>query len=64
MEDGKTGILIEPQNVRQLVAAIQSFDSQNYATFSANAQTYFHENFEQKIVLNQALEAVVTVTNK
>jgi glycosyltransferase involved in cell wall biosynthesis len=58
VKDGETGILIEPKNVSQLVAAIQQFNENNYPAFSAHAQQYFMENFEQTLVLEKALEEV------
>lgn len=63
VEDGKTGILIEPKNVSQLVAAMQSFNTENYQNFSADAQRYFMENFEQTTVLKKALNDIYEVAS-
>lgn len=57
VENGITGILIEPRSVRALVAAIQFFDDNNYLGFSQNAYQAF-EKFESKKVHENLFKVV------
>lgn len=64
VEDGKSGILIEPRSVEQLKNAVLSFNSTNYETFANYAQQLFYRNFESKKVLQELLEQIFPLLKK
>lgn len=56
VEDGETGLLIEPQSVDALVQAIQSFDSEKYVEMSKNALAYYFRNFQIREVMSSVMK--------
>lgn len=58
VEDGKTGLLIEPRSTEALVEAMQAFDKNNYPMFAQNAQKHFEQTFSTKRVASNAIAAV------
>lgn len=53
--DGESGLLVPPRSTSALVVAMQSFNAENYPTFSAQAKQLFSSSFEQNVVLKKAL---------
>lgn len=58
VEDGVTGRLVAPKSVEELVAAIESFDEDNYGGFSKKSRGYFCEHFETKKVTEQVFKSI------
>ena len=57
VENEKNGILIESGNVKELLAAILSFNNDKYMTFSSNAFSAF-EPFEADNVNHRILQLI------
>jgi len=55
VDDGKSGILVPPKDVDALAHAMQSFDEQNYESFSKEALRAF-EQFDSEKVTKEVLE--------
>jgi glycosyltransferase involved in cell wall biosynthesis len=58
VEPAKTGVLIEPQNVKELIGAIEYFNAENYKTISQNAYSKFDEfkaDIQTKLFLERLL---------
>jgi glycosyltransferase involved in cell wall biosynthesis len=55
VDDGQNGILVPPKNVDALTKAMQSFDEQNYESFSKEALRGF-EKFDSEKVTKKVLE--------
>ena len=58
VQDGETGILIEPKSTKELVSAIRFFDEKNYSTFSNKARTYFLNSFSTQKVTGDAIQKI------
>ena len=60
VEDGKTGILIEPRNARALIEAIQFFNESNYNEFSRNAREKFNE-FDADVINEKLIKKLYSL---
>lgn len=58
VENQKTGLLIEPKSIEELLKAIQFFDQKNYRQFSQAAKDYFLANFEAGRVLGTVVHQI------
>ena len=58
VNDKKTGLLIEPKSVSELVRAMQYFNPDNYLNYSKNARTYFLDRFYTGTVDRRAIDQV------
>ncbi len=55
VQDGKTGILVEPRNLDEFVQGIKHFNTDNHPSFSKNARTFFTRNFVTEDVTAKAI---------
>ena len=58
VEDGETGLLIQPQSTEALVKAMQHFNTNNYPQFSEHAETYFNYSFNTDMVTERAIRTI------
>ncbi|MEM9544426.1 MAG: glycosyltransferase [Bacteroidota bacterium] len=54
VEDGRTGMLINPKDAKALIQAIQSFDETNYGAFSMRARNKYDE-FDADVINEKLL---------
>lgn len=58
VKSDQTGILIKPHSTTGLIAAIQFFNTENYASFSLQSQLYFKANFQTDTVMRNLFNRV------
>lgn len=66
IEDGKNGVIIEPQNEEQLYQAMEDFilNQEKVRMMAKNCRTIIAEKFDQKIVWSALLEEYRTLLNE
>ncbi len=63
VEEGKTGLLIEPHSLEDLVKAMRHFNAENYPSFSQHARHLFENKFNAEKVLDRVLQEINKFTN-
>lgn len=58
VEDQKTGLLIQPQSLEELLIAIEHFNAENYAQFTQQARNYFLTHFQSEKVLSEVVHRI------
>lgn len=58
VEDGITGLLIEPKSTEELLQAMQFFNKDNYPAFSSNAKKHFKNYFSTEKVAGNAIAQI------
>lgn len=63
VEHGKTGYLIQPHSIKELIQAMTFFDKSNYQKLSKNARQYFLDHFNAEVVLEKMWTEIEILIN-
>jgi glycosyltransferase involved in cell wall biosynthesis len=55
VEDGETGMLIQPKSVDAIVNAITSFNTEKYLEMSEKVLAYYYHNFQVREVMSNVM---------